>query len=126
MVPRLATRTVLAVLQIAFVSLLVYVLLALSPGDPARDIAGEFASPHDVAVVRTGIGLDRPLLVQYGKWLTGAAHGDFGHSWRTNEPVSTVLARALGTSMSLLAASLLVAVAIALVAGTLSALRPRG
>lgn len=126
MTRRLGLRVVVALLQISLVTLLVFVLLALSPGDPAREIAGEFATAEKVAEVEARIGLDRPLLVQYTRWLEGAAQGDFGRSWRTDQPVSDVLGRATATTLSLVLVSMLISVAVALVAGTASALRPGG
>jgi peptide/nickel transport system permease protein len=110
----------------ALVSLLVFVLLALSPGDPAREVAGEFASPEAVEEARAELGLDKPLVVQYVDWIGGAIHGDLGQSWRTEEEVSTVLSRALGTSLSLVVVSMTISIILALAGGIISALKPRG
>jgi peptide/nickel transport system permease protein len=110
----------------ALVSLLVFVLLALSPGDPAREVAGEFASPEAVEEARAELGLDQPLVVQYVKWIGAAVHGDLGQSWRTDEEVSTVLSRALGTSLSLVVVSMTISIIFALAGGIISALKPRG
>jgi peptide/nickel transport system permease protein len=110
----------------ALVSLLVFVLLALSPGDPAREVAGEFATPEAVEKARHELGLDKPLVVQYVDWIGGAIHGDLGRSWRTDEEVSTVLSRAIGTSLSLVAISMAISIVFALAGGIISALKPRG
>ena len=67
---------------------LIFSLIHMIPGDPAAQIAGEGARPADIAAVRKALGLDQPLLTQYGHYLAGIAHGDLGTSFRTNEKVS--------------------------------------
>jgi glutathione transport system permease protein len=69
------------------VSLIVFLMIHLIPGDPAVLIAGIDATENDVAVVRESLGLNRPLLVQYGEFLARVALGDFGQSFRTGRPV---------------------------------------
>ncbi len=69
------------------VSVIVFLMIHLIPGDPAQLIAGPDATPADVEVVRTSLGLDRPLPVQYLSFVGHALQGDFGKSFRTNRPV---------------------------------------
>ena len=74
-------RRIAATLPVmAVVALLVFLLIHLSPGDPAALIAGDLASTDDIARLRTALGLDQPLPVQYGKFLQRAVQGDFGVS----------------------------------------------
>jgi glutathione transport system permease protein len=72
---------------LAGVSVIVFLMIHLIPGDPAVLIAGIDATEKDVAVVRESLGLDRPLVVQYGEFLGRVAVGDFGKSFRTGRPV---------------------------------------
>jgi ABC-type dipeptide/oligopeptide/nickel transport system permease component len=106
------------------VTLVAFIMLHLTPGDPARVLLGELgqgASQEDVARLRRSLGLDDPLVVQYGRFVWRAMRGDLGRSLRTGAPVwDEVLARAPFT-LVLTAASLAVALAIGLPAGVLSA-----
>jgi glutathione transport system permease protein len=71
------------------VGFLVFMLVHLLPGDPARLAAGQDATPETVELVRKDLGLDKPLPQQFARFLTGIAHWDFGRSLRTKRPVST-------------------------------------
>src|SRR4051794_12520215 len=76
------------------VSFLVYSLVVFLPGDPAVAIAGGTqASPAEIEQVREQLGLDDPLLVQYGRWLKNAVHGDLGESLYTKRSVSEEIGR---------------------------------
>ncbi|HEY1325556.1 MAG TPA: glutathione ABC transporter permease GsiC [Casimicrobiaceae bacterium] len=74
------------------VGFLVFMLVHLLPGDPARLAAGQDATPETVELVRQDLGLDKPLAQQFVRFLTGVAHWDFGRSLRTKRPVSTEIA----------------------------------
>ena len=63
------------------VALFVFLLLHLSPGDPATVIAGDYASPEDIARIRAQLGLDRPLYIQFTTWIGQLAHGDLAVSY---------------------------------------------
>ena len=104
------------------VATLVFSLIHLVPGDPAQVMLGESASGSDVAELRARLGLDRPLLVQYGEYLKGIAHGDLGTSFRYNTPVRREIAQRLSNTAVLAVAAMAVAVAIALPLGILGAL----
>jgi ABC-type dipeptide/oligopeptide/nickel transport system permease component len=84
---------------------------------------GETASPQDVAVLRGRLGLDRPLLTQYGTFLTGLAAGNLGRSLRTNQPVTAAIAERLPATLELAAAAMAVAVLFAIPLGILAAAR---
>src|SRR5262245_55790556 len=98
------------------VSLIVFVVVRVLPGDPALIILGMEASPERAAALRRAMGLDRPLAVQYGEWLGGAVRGDLGRSIQYDVPVGgLVLSRLTVTGpLTLLAASLMAAVALPL------------
>jgi len=101
------------------VSFLVFVLLELAPGDPARAVAGAEASEETIAEVRHRLGLDEPLLVRYTQWVADAAHLDLGESLVTGRPVRDALVDRLPVTLSLTAVAMTMAVAVALVVGTL-------
>ena len=86
-------RLLLMIPTIFFVSLIVFLLQQLLPGDPALTMAGDEASPAVVTEIRANYHLDDPLPVRYGKWIAGIAHGDFGISLRTQQPVTLLLAQ---------------------------------
>ena len=71
------------------VSLLVYFILDLAPGDPAKTILGEQARPEDIAALREEMGLNDPFLVRYGRYMFNLLQGDMGDSYKTRDPVST-------------------------------------
>jgi peptide/nickel transport system permease protein len=82
------------------VATLTFFLVQLDPGDPAAYILGSTASKQQIAQLHTQLGLDRPLLEQFGSWLGNALHGDFGDSYVSAQPVSTALAQALPATLS--------------------------
>ena len=100
---------------------LVFSLVHLIPGDPAVQLAGENAQPEDVARVRTELGLDRPLVVQYFGYLGNLARLDLGMSFRSGEAVATQIATRYPATMVLALAGMFVALAVALPLGIVSA-----
>ncbi len=114
-------RLVLTVPVLFGVATLVFSLIHLVPGDPAQAMLGEGASAEDVAQLRERLGLDQPLLVQYGQFLAGLSNGDLGTSFRTNQPVTRVIAERLPATAELALASMIVALAIALPLGIAAA-----
>ena len=94
------------------VATLVFSLIHFIPGDPALAMLGETASPEDVAALRTRLGLDRPLLEQYGSFLGGVLRGDLGTSLRTSQPVTEAILERLPATFELAAAAMLVAIVI--------------
>lgn len=114
------------VLQLLAVVLLVFVLIAASPGDPAARIAGDGATVEQVAALHKKLGLDRPLVAQYGTWLGHSVRGDLGHSIVTGERISKILSRTLPPTLSILIASLIITLLIGIIGGSLAALRPGG
>ncbi len=105
------------------VSFVVFGILHIAPGDPARLLAGEDARPEDVAIVRANYGLDQPLYIQYGVWLGNVLRGDFGRSIVTRRPVLDEVKARLPSTIELAFASLLIAIVAGMVAGVISATR---
>ena len=103
------------------VATLVFSLIHLVPGDPAQAMLGDGASPEDIAQLRTRLGLDRPLVEQYWRYLKGLGQGDLGTSLRTQQPVTTQIAERLPATAELASAAMLVAVALALPLGLIAA-----
>lgn len=105
------------------VATLVFSLIHMIPGDPAQAMLGEAASPADVAALRAKLGLDRPLLEQYGAFLAGLARGDLGTSLRTGEPVASQIWVRVPATVELAAAAMIFAIGLALPLGVLAAVR---
>lgn len=106
------------------VSLLTFLMTSLLPGDPALQILGaENATPEAVAAVRADLGLDDPLPVRYLHWIGDALTGDFGRSYRTNEPVSSAIIDRLPVTAEIGVLAILIALAVAIPVGMLSAYR---
>jgi peptide/nickel transport system permease protein len=124
---RLLLRRVASLVPLLFiVSVLVFGLLVMLPGDPAHAIAGDQATPSQVAAIRTSLGLDRPLVVQYGHWVGGVLRGDLGHSVIGNYPVRNAIATRAPVTISLVGAGLFLSVVIGIPLGAFAASRPRG
>ncbi|MEQ1870884.1 MAG: nickel ABC transporter permease [Vicinamibacterales bacterium] len=121
---RLFLRRVLLTIPVLIgVATLVFSLVHLVPGDPVQAMLGESASPQDVTQLRHTLGLDRPLLVQYALFMTGAATGDLGTSLRTNQPVTAVIAERMPATVQLALSAMLVATLVALPLGIVAAVR---
>src|SRR5712692_2228349 len=105
------------------VSVAVFALIHLTPGDPAQIILGEEATPESVAALRRDLGLDRPLYEQYTIWIGHAARGDLGRSVRTSQPVLQAIGERLPATFELGLAALLWSLLVAIPLGTLAALR---
>jgi ABC-type dipeptide/oligopeptide/nickel transport system permease component len=120
----LAQRFVASVITLLGVSFIVFLMVRLLPGDPARVIAGLLASEEDVTRIRAELGLDRPLHVQYGIFLVRLAQGDLGTSARTSRPVLEELGPRLGATLRLALVSAGLATIVGITAGALAATRP--
>jgi peptide/nickel transport system permease protein len=107
-------------------SVIVFLIMALIPGDPALAILGSFATPENVAQLRQDLGLDRSLPTQYFIWLGNLLHGDFGRSYSLNRPVLDEVLDRLGPTLLLAGTSLLLCTLLGLAAGVVSAVRQYG
>ncbi len=121
----LLRRSGLLVLSLTVASVLVFVLLRLLPGDVAATIGGLQASAEQLAAIRADLGLDRPLAEQYGSWLSGVLHGDFGRSQLNGSSVGAELGLKLQVTAPLAAGAIVVALLVAVPFGTWAALRSR-
>jgi len=106
-----------------FVSILIFGLQQLLPGDPAIALAGEDRDPNVVAFLRAKFHLDEPLPVRYWYWLTGVLHGDLGDSVRIQKPVSELIAEKLPVTLQLATMAITIALAIGITAGVVSAVK---
>jgi ABC-type dipeptide/oligopeptide/nickel transport system permease component len=120
----LVQRFVASVVTLLGVSLIVFLMLRLLPGDPARIIAGLLATEEDVARIQRDLGLDRPLTVQYAIFVGRLARGNLGVSARTSQPVVQELRPRLASTLRLALVSAGLAAALGVLAGTLAATRP--
>jgi peptide/nickel transport system permease protein len=117
----LIRRVLLTIPVLVGVATLVFSLIHFIPGDPAQAMLGEGAAPEDVAQLRARLGLDRPLLVQYGSFLAGLVRGDLGVSLRNDQPVLQQILERMPATAELAFASMAVAVLIALPLGIIAA-----
>jgi len=120
-------RRLLAVLPVLLVvSLLVFFMLRLAPGDPAAVIAGNNATSEDITNIRAHMGLDKPIAAQYMLWLSQVLQGDLGYSYYLSKPVTALVAQRVEPTLSLALGTVLLAVCIAVPLGSLAAWRMGG
>ena len=120
-------RRLLFMIPVALlVSFVTFMLIHLVPGDPARVLLGEEATPQTVAALRQQLGLDRPLGVQYGLWLWQAIHGNLGESIQLQQPVVQAIWQRLPVTIELGVASLIFSVALAVPLGVMAATNRNG
>jgi len=108
------------------VSITVFLVLRLAPGDPAAVIGGSNATTEDIAAIRQSLGLDKSLLQQFLIFIGNLLHGDLGRSYYFNKPVATLIAERVGPTLSIASGTMLFAVAVAVPMGTLAAWRMGG
>jgi peptide/nickel transport system permease protein len=118
-----ARRVAVLVPTLFFVSVLIFSLQKLLPGDAAVALAGEENDPVAVAAIRARYHLDRPVVVQYGIWMGRVLRGDLGESLRNRLPVTELLAAKLPVTVELAVCSMLIALLIGIPAGVVSAAR---
>lgn len=114
-------RVLLALPVLLGVATLVFSLIHLVPGDPAQAMLGDGAAPQDVAELRKTLGLDQPLLSQYVSFMQDAIRGDLGRSFRTGQPVTTLIAERIPATADLAFAAMIVAIVIAIPLGVVAA-----
>jgi peptide/nickel transport system permease protein len=115
--PYLIRRLAGTIALLWVVSVAVFGLLHLAPGDPAAVVAGPDATPDQVDQVRQRLGLDRPLISQYVTWLGHVLRGDLGTSYVLNRPVRDLIADRVGSTVQLVLLAMIIMVAISLAAG---------
>lgn len=117
----LLRRLALTVPVLLGVATLVFLLIHLVPGDPAQAMLGDGAAPQDVSALRTRLGLDQPLFVQYAQFLRGISRGDLGRSLRTGQPVLSAIGDRLPATAELALSAMMVALLVALPLGVAAA-----
>jgi len=114
-------RLLSTLLVMGLVGVFIFLLLHLSPGDPAAIIAGDNATPAQIEAIKTSLGLNDPLHLQFGRWALRVLSGDLGISIFSNVPVATLIAQRLWPTVSLAFTTIVLAVLLALAAGVLAA-----
>ncbi|GAC1329610.1 MAG: ABC transporter permease [Beijerinckiaceae bacterium] len=121
---RFITGRILATIPVmGVVATIVFLLLRLAPGDPAAILAGDVASPEQIAAIRARLGLDQPILVQFAEWIWRLLKGDLGTSIISNQPVTRLIGERIEPTLALATTTILFAVAVAVPLGVLSAWR---
>lgn len=119
----IARRMLILVGQVLLVATIVFLMLRLVPGDPARAILGETASEEQIAAMRGKLGIDRPVWEQYVDWLGNAVRGDLGTSIISGRSISADIADRFGNSAELILISVVTSLLIAVPLGTIAALK---
>lgn len=119
---RYIARRILFIIPVALlVSFLTFMIIHIVPGDPARLLLGEFATPQSLAALRQQLGLDKPLIVQFGLWLWQLFHGNLGQSIQLQQPVLDAITQRLPVTVELGLSSLIFSLVIAFPLGIYSA-----
>ena len=121
MLSYIARRVVSTIPVMAIVALFVFSLLYIAPGDPAAIIAGDQATPDDIARIRASLGLERPFLVRFGEWTWQILRGDLGTSIFTSLPVSQLIAQRIEPTLSLMIVTLILSISLAVPLGVIAA-----
>ncbi|MFO1085405.1 MAG: ABC transporter permease [Reyranellaceae bacterium] len=118
-------RLLLVIPAMLGISVLLYTVLALAPGDPFSELAQNPAVPPEVAAaLRAKFGLDDPVWVRYGHWFTAMMRGDWGFSFTSRMNVDTLILQRLPTTLVVIGAAQLIAILVALPVGVLAGIRP--
>jgi peptide/nickel transport system permease protein len=121
----LIRRLLIAIPSLLGISVVLFTILALAPGDPFGDLATNPAIPPEVqAALRAKFGLDDPIPMRYLHWLAAMLHGDWGYSFVSRVDVDTLILQRLPTTLAVIGASQVLAVLVALPVGVLAAVRP--
>ncbi|MDP5333797.1 MAG: ABC transporter permease [Paracoccaceae bacterium] len=119
-------RRILAIIPVMLiVAIFVFLLLRLTPGDPAAIIAGDMATPEQLERIREAMGLNKPLLTQFFTWMGSLLQGDLGTSLISGTPVTTMIGQRIFPTINMALLTIVIAVAIAVPMGVLAAWRHR-
>lgn len=116
-------RTVLILPTLLGVSILVFLLARLAPGDPVHAVLGSDYTDAQATELRRSLGLDRPLIVQYGDWIWGVFKGDLGRSIVMNNDVTTIIFQRLPTTLFLAVAAVVLALVVSIPLGVIAAIK---
>jgi len=115
-------RRLLATIPVmGVVAVFVFLLLHLAPGDPAAVVAGSYAMPKDVERIREKLGLNEPIHIQFGKWISNVVQGDLGDSIFSEVPVTRLIVQRIEPTLSLATTSILIAIVLAVPLGIVAA-----
>jgi peptide/nickel transport system permease protein len=121
MIAFIVKRMVATIPVMGVVALFVFLMLRLSPGDPASVIAGDYASPADIERIREALGLNEPIIIQFGTWIWTLMRGDLGISIFTDLPVTHLIAQRLEPTLMLSLTTIVFAIVIAVPMGVVAA-----
>jgi len=120
-------RRLLSAIPVLFgLTVIVFLIMAMIPGDPALAILGAYATPENIAKINQELGLDQPLFQQYVTWLGNLLQGDFGRSYNLNRPVIDEVLERFGATLILAGTALVLCSILGLLAGIVSAVRQFG
>jgi peptide/nickel transport system permease protein len=125
MIKLLARRLASGIVVLWVISIAVFALFFIAPHNVARALAGRQATPQTVADVARRLGLNRPILDQYGSFAWNLLHGNLGYSYYNSEPVTTLIASRIGVTVSLALGGAVLWLAIGITTGVLAATHPR-
>ena len=117
----LLRRVLAAIPVMGVVALFVFLLLRLTPGDPAAILAGDNATPAQLDRIRISLGLNEPLYIQFFTWINKLLHGDLGVSLISNVPVTTMIGQRIEPSISIALSTIILSIAIAVPLGVIAA-----
>ncbi len=118
----LGRRAISTVPMLVLVGLITFLLIHITPGDPAAVAAGDNASMEAIEAARVRLGLDKPFLVQFWTWLVKVLHGDLGTSFTSGKPVTELIFERLPTTLSLTAGAILIGLLISVPLGVFAAI----
>lgn len=119
----IGTRVVYLLIVLFAVSVLVFLLMDLMPGDPAEIIAGNVSDPQIVESIRQQLGLDKPIVVRYLDWLGNALTGDLGRTFGNNQAIGSIIANALPITLQLMVMAEVIALVVAIPLAIIAAMR---
>jgi ABC-type dipeptide/oligopeptide/nickel transport system permease component len=126
MIGFIARRLAAAIPVTLGVATLTFAIIHLVPGDPVIAMLGDTAAPADVSAMRHQLGLDRPILLQYGEFIAGVARGDLGESIALHRPVTRLIEERFPATIELAGAAMILAIMIAIPLGFIAGSRPGG
>ncbi|WP_306119331.1 MULTISPECIES: ABC transporter permease [unclassified Roseitalea] len=126
MIAYIAKRLLAAIPVLFGLTVIVFAIMALIPGDPAQAILGNFATPENVEKLNRDLGLDKPLVQQYFIWLGNLFQGDLGRSYMQNRPVLDIVLERFNATLILAGTALVLCSVLGLIAGVISAVRQYG
>ena len=119
----IAKRLVSMIPVLLGVTLIIYLIMSMAPGDPAKVILGEQATPEQIAELREEMGLNDPVLVQYGRYISGLVRGDMGESYNSGLPCQVEIFARFPNTLRLAAVAVTISVILALPLGVLAAVK---